>query len=98
MSSCLLLLRFGLGVALLEPPPPPLPRRLVTTLLIRRLWDQLRHRHGTAIPIDGDEGEIAGVRVATQTADHVLGLDADADLHRRPADEVDAGLHHDEIP
>src|SRR5450759_1214428 len=81
----------------LQPSLSPLLCCLVTANLIGRLRLERRHRHRPSIPIDRDERQVARVRVASKSGEKIFGLDAHADLHRRPADIVDARLHDDEI-
>src|SRR5947209_8418880 len=69
----------------------------VATLLVFGLWRQPGDLDGTTISVDGNEGEIAGVRVAMPARHQILGFDANTNLHRRAADVVHARLHDDEI-
>src|SRR5688572_15820614 len=59
--------------------------------------DERRHLDWPAGIVDRDEGEVARVRVAPVAADEILGLDPDADLHRRASNEVHARLHDHEL-
>src|SRR4051794_35256030 len=88
----------GLFVSLFEAPAAAFLGGGESSLFLRRFRDDLRDRHRAAVAVDGNEGEVAGVRVAAATGDHVLSFDADADLHRGAAGEVDARLHDDQVP
>src|SRR3954471_19825630 len=79
--------------ALLESPLPSLLGGLVAAHLFARLRPQRGNWHRSTVPIDGDEGEVARIRVAADAGDEILRLHAHADFHRGPSHVVNAGFH-----
>ena len=49
------------------------------------------------LPIDCDVSEIARIRMTPNSGQQMLGLDANADFHRCPSDEIHAALHDHEL-
>ncbi|MCY1311545.1 hypothetical protein D9M70_618580 [compost metagenome] len=56
-----------------------------------------RHCSRTSLGINGDHGEIAGIRVPTLAGADVFGFDADPDFHRRPPGMIDRGAKGHEL-
>ena len=62
-----------------------------------RRWLVGRNGCRPAIVVDGNHGEITGIRVAALAAADVFGLDADANFHRRAPGKIDRGAEGNEF-
>src|SRR5690606_39055586 len=58
-----------------------------------RLRNHVWNRNGTTTGVNGNEGEVARIRVATHAGSHVFGLHAHANFHGRPARVVHTRFH-----
>jgi len=84
-------------LALLEPSTPTFLRGAIAPLLVVCFGPNLRYFDGTTISINCNERQIARVGVPPNAGEEILGLDAHADFHRRPAHEVHTRLHDNEV-
>src|SRR6476619_7123681 len=72
-------------------------RLAVAAVVLVRLRDELRDPHRTVVLVEGDHRQVGGAGVADPARAHVLRLDADADLERRPPRRVDRRAERDEV-
>jgi hypothetical protein len=91
------LLVSGFALPFFQTASAPFLCRAISALFVGSLGTQLGDLDGFSVLVDGDEREIAGIRMPTLARHELFGLDADADFHGRTTDEVDARLHDDEI-